>query len=74
MNPNYLKGASSESRPSNFIDVSDVPVAQLDLPVALKIPGLASSDHYLNKQESSSKKKVSKKKKKSKKNKGTICF
>jgi len=50
--------------------VADVPVAQLDLPVALKIPGMASSDHYLQKQKSSTKKKVTKKKKKSKKNKG----
>ncbi|XP_059468958.1 AP-3 complex subunit delta-1 [Neocloeon triangulifer] len=69
-NPNYLKGGTSESK-SNYIDVSEVPVAQLDLPVSLKIPGLVSSDHYLKEQKEkvTSKKKVTKKKKKSKKSK-----
>ncbi|XP_065337319.1 AP-3 complex subunit delta-1 isoform X1 [Cloeon dipterum] len=70
-NPNYLKGGGKLESKSGMFDIAEVPVAQLDLPVALKIPGLASSDHYLQKQkQTSSKKKVStKKKKKSKKHK-----
>lgn len=49
-NPHYLKSAHSSSRRLEKMngqdDFNNIPVAEIDLPVPLKIPGLASSNHY----------------------------
>lgn len=53
-NPNYLKTSHSSNRRHNTEkmngqdDISNIPVAEIDLPVPLKIPGLASSNHYMS--------------------------
>ncbi|XP_074643854.1 AP-3 complex subunit delta-1-like isoform X2 [Tubulanus polymorphus] len=50
MNPHYLR---SDGKPSNNADyhdlnnVNDIPVAKLDLNIPLSVPGLPSSDDYL---------------------------
>ncbi|XP_039286547.1 AP-3 complex subunit delta-1 isoform X2 [Nilaparvata lugens] len=62
MNPNYLKPSSNNS---NINDVtSDIPVAQIELDVPLKIKGLTSSDKYLSKKSDKKNKRKKKKKKK----------
>jgi AP-3 complex subunit delta-1 len=65
-NPHYLKGELPINHATDALDLLDVPVAPLDLPVTLKIPGLASSEQYLKQQVSSKKQRKKKKEKKSK--------
>ncbi|KAF4530040.1 hypothetical protein B566_EDAN016336 [Ephemera danica] len=69
-NPHYLKGEITVNHATNALDLLDVPVAPLDLPVNLKIPGLVSSEQYLKQHKQSTGKKH-KKKKKGKKGKRT---
>lgn len=56
-NPHYLKGSSNSYKNSssyhnisnnNEDDFESIPVTELNIPVALEIPGLASSKKYLN--------------------------
>lgn len=53
-NPHYLKSShsSSKNRSSEKMngqdDISNIPVAEIDLPIPLKIPGLTSSNHYMS--------------------------
>ncbi|XP_063231721.1 AP-3 complex subunit delta-1 isoform X2 [Bacillus rossius redtenbacheri] len=66
-NPHYLKSYQNNKSGSGFNsngldDYADIPVAEIDLPVALKIPGLASSDKYYNSESNKKHKKVKKKK------------
>ncbi|XP_066997437.1 AP-3 complex subunit delta-1 [Anabrus simplex] len=54
-NPHYLKATratdggkdKNDLNRNNVEDFFDVPVADIDLPISLKVPGLASSDSYL---------------------------
>ncbi|ESN98976.1 hypothetical protein HELRODRAFT_107104 [Helobdella robusta] len=48
-NPHYLRGSTkNKMKTSNGAQfASGVPVVELDLPVALNVPGLASSDKYM---------------------------
>lgn len=63
----YLK---SDERGRGDADCNDIPVQNIDLQVSLKIPGLASSDKYLEvkKQKERKAKKKSKRSSKSKLN------
>ncbi|XP_023228760.1 AP-3 complex subunit delta-1-like, partial [Centruroides sculpturatus] len=45
-NPHYLKSSLSKNDMNEMVD--DIPVAHIDLTVPLHIPGLISSDKYLN--------------------------
>ncbi|XP_035211943.1 AP-3 complex subunit delta-1-like isoform X2 [Stegodyphus dumicola] len=65
-NPHYLK---SDDKSTDVSAIDDIPVAQIDLSVPLHIPGLISSEKYLNIENGISKKKHRKvkRKKKSKK-------
>ncbi|XP_046474561.1 AP-3 complex subunit delta-1 isoform X1 [Neodiprion pinetum] len=56
-NPHYLKGSSNTYKNSssyhnisnnNEDDFESIPVAELNIPVALEVPGLANSNKYLN--------------------------
>lgn len=56
-NPHYLKGSSNSYKNSssyhnisnnNEEDFENIPVAELNIPVSLEIPGLTSSKQYLN--------------------------
>ncbi|XP_069693426.1 AP-3 complex subunit delta-1-like [Periplaneta americana] len=73
-NPHYLKtsnGHKTNNRFSSTVidDFADVPIAEIDLPVPLKIPGLASSDNYLSLDRSTEKRHKKKKRRKGKKGK-----
>ncbi|XP_049804898.1 AP-3 complex subunit delta-1 isoform X1 [Schistocerca nitens] len=64
-NPHYLKPRKS-SIGKKTDELLDIPVAQLDIPVTLRVPGLASPDKYImknSKTHSRKKKKMSKGKK-----------
>ncbi|XP_050292798.1 AP-3 complex subunit delta [Anthonomus grandis grandis] len=65
-NPHYLKGQSSDRRPSTGIDnIENIPVAELNIDVPqLKIIAQKRSDKYLNLKEKKAKKKRKKNKKK----------
>ncbi|CAG0918502.1 unnamed protein product [Notodromas monacha] len=67
-NPHYLKDATSSRPSSQMLVVGDIPVTKLDLNVPLQIPGMVTSDRYLNATDAASKKQK-KEKKKSKKSK-----
>lgn len=56
-NPHYLKGTSNSFKnPSSYHNISNnneddfesIPVAELNIPVSLEIPGLTNSNRYLN--------------------------
>ncbi|KAJ9584594.1 hypothetical protein L9F63_021064 [Diploptera punctata] len=66
-NPHYLKASNGHKTNSAIDDYSEVAIAAIDLPVPLKIPGLASSDNYLNLDRSSAKRRKRRRRKKEKK-------
>jgi AP-3 complex subunit delta-1 len=71
LNPHYLKPSSKVKAAAVSNDSDMPPVATLDLNVPLKIPGLISSDKYLNVPSRSKKNAKKTKKKKRSKNKGS---
>lgn len=69
-NPHYLKTTTSRKIQQDNNKVEDIPVAEIDLSVPLHIPGLISSDKYLQVTGNASKsRKTKKKRKRSKKGK-----
>lgn len=64
-NPHYLKGSSRKTEKNgNYENVNDIPVAEIDLSVPLKVVGKKRSDKYLT--ETTENKKIKKKSKKKK--------
>lgn len=64
-NPHYLKGsAKKREKNGNYENINNIPVAEIDLSVPLKIVGKKRSDKYLiESNENKKSKKKSKKKK-----------
>lgn len=65
-NPHYLKMDSNTKKRSGSGQGEDIPVSKIDLSVPLHVPGLSSSDKYLQINSSSKSSKKDKKKKKKK--------